>query len=74
MSPAVALWLCRQINKISEGARDIEGFWEEWSTSTDPKMTTDIVLGGREKDMEHIHKWIRGKPSILALRGDSPDE
>lgn len=44
MSPAVALWLCRQINKISEGVRDIEGFWEEWSTSTDPKMTTDIVL------------------------------
>lgn len=74
ISPAVALWLCRQINKISEGARDIEGFWEEWSTSTDPKMTTDIVLWGRTKDMERIHKWIRGEPDILALRADSPDE
>jgi hypothetical protein len=70
----VALWLCRQINKISEGVRDIEGFWEEWSTSTDPKMTTDIVLWGRTKDMERIHKWIRGEPDILALRADSPDE
>lgn len=74
LAPAVALWLGRKIKGLSDGIRDIESFWEEWSVATDPKMTTEIVLGGRSSDMERIHKWIEGKASILEVRGDSPDE
>lgn len=74
LAPAVALWLGRQIKGLSDGIRDIEGFWEEWSTATNPKMTTEIVLAGRIKDMERIHQWIGQNASIFEVRGDSPDE
>jgi hypothetical protein len=74
LAPAVALWLGRQIKGLSDSLRDIEGFWEEWSASTEPKMTVDIVLAGRTNDVERIHQWLRGKAGILEVRGDSPDE
>jgi len=74
LAPAVALWLGRQIKGLSDSLRDIEGFWEEWSASTDPKMTTDLVIAGRTRDTERIQQWLRGKAAILEVRGDSPDE
>lgn len=74
LAPAVALWLGRQIKGLSDGIRDIEGFWEEWSAATNPKMTTEIVFAGRTKDMDSIHQWLGQKASILEVRGDAPDE
>jgi len=74
LAPAVALWLGRQIKGLSDSIRDLEGFWEEWSVATDPKMTTDMVIADRSQDMERIQQWIRGQASILEVCGDSPDE
>jgi hypothetical protein len=74
LAPAVALWLGRQIKGLTDSIRDIEGFWEEWSAATDPKMTTELVLGGRRKELEHLQQWLKQKGSILEVRGDSPDE
>jgi len=74
LAPAVALWLGRQIKGLSDSVRDLEGFWEEWSAVTDPKMTTDIVLGGRIQEVERIKKWLKDEVSIIEIRGDSPDE
>jgi len=74
LAPAVALWLARQIKGLVVDIRDIEGFWEEWSAATYPKMTTDIVIGGRTQNAEHVQQWLRQPASILEVRGDSPDE
>ncbi len=74
LTPAIALWLGRKIKGLADSIRDLEGFWEEWSAATDPKMTTEIVIGGRTPDMGRVHQWLRQRPSILEIRGDSPDE
>lgn len=73
-APAVALWLGRQIKGLSDQIRDIEGFWEEWAIATEPEMTTELVLGGRVKEVERIQNWLKDKASIIEVRGDSPDE
>jgi len=73
-APAVALWLARKMGNVSGGVRDIECTWEEWSQSTTPFMTTDLVIGGRDSDVEEIHKWLRQPAAIRAVQGDSPDE
>src|SRR5713101_9534313 len=74
-APAVALWLAKQIGKVvSGGIRDLENAWEEWSLATNPTMTTDLVVGGRTKDVERVHKWLADKPGVLSVQGDSPDE
>ena len=74
-APAVALWLARQIGKVvSGGVRDLEAFWEEWSLSTKPPMTTDVVIGGRTENVKEIHRWLSQPPGVLEVQGDSPDE
>jgi hypothetical protein len=74
-APAVALWLARQIGKvISNGIRDLEAMWEEWSVGTKPVMTPTLVIGGRTRDVEAIQKWITDAPRILEVQGDHPDE
>ena len=74
-APAVALWLARQIGKVvSNGIRDLEAVWEEWSIGTKPVMTPALVIGGRTKDVEVIQKWITDKPRTLEVQGDHPDE
>lgn len=74
-SPAVASWLCREIGKTKEGMRDIGEDWEEWVAATIPKMTPDMVIAGRSKNVEDILKWLMTRePWILDMSGDSPDE
>lgn len=75
ITPAVALWLARQIGKvISSGFRDLEAVWEEWSIGTKPVMTPALVIGGRTKDVETVQSWIAGMPGILEVHGDHPEE
>ncbi len=74
-APAVALWLAKQIGKVvSGGIRDLENVWEEWALATNPTMTTDLVIGGRARDVERVHKWLEDRPGVLSVQGDSPDE
>ncbi|MCE5245338.1 MAG: hypothetical protein ABFD89_20690 [Bryobacteraceae bacterium] len=74
-TPAVALWLARQIGKVgSSNIRDLEAFWEEWSTGTEPVLTPALVSAGRIKDARSIQEWLRGKPAIHEVQADHPDE
>lgn len=74
-APAVALWLARQIGKVtSANIRDLEAVWEEWSEGTEPKMTADLVVSGRTENAEAIHQWLDKEADILEVQGDSPDE
>lgn len=75
ITPAVALWLARQIGKVgTNGIRDIEAVWNEWSIGTKPPMMPELVIGGRIEDVERIQKWIANQPKILEVQGDHPDE
>lgn len=73
--PAVGLWLAKHLGKASSGGiRSLENFWEEWSESTNPPLSTEVVLGGRDKHVEMIHDWLKKTPNVLSIQGDSPDE
>lgn len=75
ITPAVALWFARKIGKVvSNGIRDLEAVWEEWSVGTKPVMTPALVIGGRTKDVETVQKWATDAPRILEVQGDHPDE
>lgn len=75
ITPAVALWFARKIGKVaSNGIRDLEAVWEEWSIGTKPVMTPALVIGGRTRDVETVQKWVTDAPRILEVQGDHPDE
>ncbi|MBD2078312.1 hypothetical protein H6F86_31380 [Phormidium sp. FACHB-592] len=49
-------------------------FWEYWSQETEPSLSPNLVIGGREKERDRIISWLRGSPSPLSLQADSAEE
>jgi hypothetical protein len=73
-APGVHLWLSILVGKYPEGARDISTFLDEWSDLTEPRMSADLLLSGRQEEAEHVLSWLHAGPSALALVADSRDE
>lgn len=73
-APAVGAWLARYLGIYPEGAIALEDFWEEWSAVTDPRLTSEIVLAGRDKQVESVRKWLSSSPSSLAVQAATSDE
>jgi hypothetical protein len=74
-APAVALWFARKIKKVvSDGIRDLEEVWEEWSVATSPAITPGIVISGRTQEQGEVHQWLAKGPGVIKMQGDSPDE
>jgi hypothetical protein len=74
-APAVARWLAREIGNVtSDGIRDLEDVWNEWIAGTEPQITPELVVGGRDKEVTEIQKWIADDPQILGVQGDHPEE
>jgi hypothetical protein len=52
----------------------LESFWQNWSQDTNPPLSPNLVIGGREKERDRIISWLRGIPSPLPLQADSSEE
>lgn len=72
--PAVDLWFSMLIGKQPVGIIDLSNFWDEWSRATDPPLSLDLVIAGRESNILKIHEWLRLKPSVLGLQADTWEE
>lgn len=74
-APAVHVWLSIRLGEQPVGVRDLETFWADWSTATDPALTSEFILAGRDEVVEGIERWLLEsvEPS-LGLRADSEDE
>ncbi len=73
-APAVALWLAKEMKKIGSAIRDIEAWWEYWSTMTNPFLSVDLVISGRQDEVNEIHGWYRNGPNIFEMQGDDAQE
>jgi hypothetical protein len=58
----------------SEKVRTLDRFWETWSQDTETPFSSDLVIGGREKDRERVISWLQGNPDVLTLQGESQKE
>lgn len=74
LAPAVHHWLSLRLGKHPEGAVDLETCWADWSETTQPAITPEVVLAGRAQVVEQIHAWLRAPSTPLALQADDRDE
>lgn len=56
-TPAVALWLAEHMGKITGSFLSLEEYWNDWSSETDPPISTELVLAGREESVEDLVEW-----------------
>jgi len=73
-APAVHVWVSKMLGKRPEGAEEFATYWDNWSAATDPAMTPDLVLAGRETVLERIHDWLENPAVPLVVRGESRAE
>jgi hypothetical protein len=66
--------LTQHLHISPKKVRTLDRFWEIWSKDTDPPLSPDLVIGGREKDRERAIEWLRGSPELLTLQGESQKE
>lgn len=75
-APAVHVWVSTLLGRRPIGADDLEDMWQDWSNSTTPPMSTELMFAGREDIRDAIRAWFiepTAKPT-LGLESESPDE
>lgn len=72
--PAAALWFAQLINIIPKDVGTLEQAWREWSLSTSPPLSVQLVLADRDDTASRIWQWLPGEPSVFALQADAPIE
>ena len=73
-APAVGAWLARHLEIYPEGAISLEDFWREWSSITNPPLTSELIIAGRNGQVELIRKWLSSSPSPIAVQAATSDE
>ncbi len=74
LAPAVHVWLSILLGKHPEEVMDLGSFWDDWAAVTQPPVSPEFVLAGRDGVVSHIHEWLRGSQATLALKAESRDE
>jgi hypothetical protein len=47
-APAVGAWLARYLGIYPNGVISLEDYWSEWTLVTNPPLSSDIMMAGRE--------------------------
>jgi hypothetical protein len=58
------------------GADDLEAVWQDWSESTTPPLSSDLMFAGREPTRDTIREWFTSPSAELTLsvESESPGE
>ncbi|MCD6407798.1 XRE family transcriptional regulator, partial [bacterium] len=74
-APAVGAWLAKHIGKYpQQNVYSLEEWWNEWSKVTHPPLPPELVLAGRDKQIEEVKKWLNSDPSLLVVQASTKDE
>jgi hypothetical protein len=74
-APAVSLQLAAEMGYIPDsGLQTLDQAWEEWSYLTEPPLSEEVAIAGREEQEKELASQIFGAPRTLTIRGDSPRE
>jgi hypothetical protein len=74
LAPAVHIWLSRIVGRHPEGAGALGVWWADWTESSNPPLSADLVLAGRENAAEGVGAWLSGTEPSLTLSAESRDE
>ena len=74
-APAVAGWFARLIGKLPDaGWLPLDVWWEHWSSATAPNIRPELVMAGRQAQVEYIERWFHAEPSASYVHGDTREE
>ncbi len=73
--PQVALKWGKELSVIrAEGLQSLDGFWEYYSRKTSPPITEELLLAGREEQVQALLKRLATAGQRITLLADSAEE
>ncbi len=74
-TPAVALDWTAEIHGVNTaGLTTFDVAWDDLIGTTEPKLTKEVILAGRDDAKSKLSALLRGRPSHIFVRGDSEFE
>lgn len=75
-APAAHVWLSTLLGRRPVGADDLEAVWQDWSESTAPRLSPDLMFAGRQASCDTLREWFTSPSAELTLgvESESPDE
>jgi len=73
-APSVTIWLADQIGKPMDGLRFIEEALHEYCSLTEPELTHEVILAGRNAQVKSLESWFSESQLICVVQSDSPAE
>jgi hypothetical protein len=68
LAPAVHIWFSILLGKHPENAIDLENFWTDWLETTQPPLSHEVLLSGRDEVVKRVHTWFNEPIAPIALR------
>ncbi len=74
-APGVADWFARVIRKMPDaGFTCLDYWWENWTSSTQPQITPELVLAGRSEQTKTVADCLSDSSSSFYVQADTRDE
>lgn len=72
--PDVGYWLSAHLRNLPRDISQLSNAWREWSLSTNPPLTAELLRSGRDTQAMDLLRWVYEPPAVYAMQGDSADE
>jgi hypothetical protein len=72
-APVTWAWFSELVRLSPYGLRSAEAWWDAWSNRTNPAISAEVVLAGREKNVELLLGRLAA-PQLTTISGPSLDE
>lgn len=70
----VASWFARELGAQPEGVEALQTFWNRAVNDTEPALTPDIILSGRDMLCNALQDFVEGDDSVLQIKADTREE
>ncbi|WCK53439.1 hypothetical protein PP175_19110 [Aneurinibacillus sp. Ricciae_BoGa-3] len=74
LTPTIHVWLSILLGKHPQNSIDLGGYWDDWAEETQPVLTPELVLAGREDTTMEIYQWLKSRNGPLTLQAETRDE
>ena len=74
LAPAVHTWISRLLGKDPGDTQALDTFWADWREATEPPLSTELIIAGRDEAAQCIAHHLQGPPGVLTVRADAQDE
>jgi hypothetical protein len=74
LAPAVHAWISRLLGKDPGDIQALDTFWMDWREATQPPLSRELIIAGRDEAVERVIHNLQGLPGVLTVRADAQDE